>query len=213
MYPGQGINVYTSMWVPSPNCATSFSKVAAPLRYAHPSAMREDDPTPHVLALQHQPRGFERHTFDRSFRVNRPIYTVWAWLNRTETFTQGQIPPYRVEFIPDRFEVGVLTSHHGPGLNFSGVITTMDAPHYRELQYFYGSYALSLRWIRPTGLEFWLEAHGEETVVKLRVTSWVRAGLSRLWSFGQRLFWPVFGLALRSIPKELSHQSVKASPS
>ena len=153
-------------------------------------------------AFNQCPRNFERHAYERTFHVSRPIYTVWTWLNRTETFTKGQLPPYRVEFIPDRFEVGVLTNHHGPALNFSGMITKMEAPYYRELEYFYGSYALSFRWIRPTRLEFWLDEHGDETVVKLRVTSWVRRGFNWFWTTAQRFFWPIFGLALASIPKD-----------
>ena len=66
----------------------------------------------------------------------------------------------------------------------------MDAPYYRELQYFYGSYFLSLRLIRPTNLEFWLEEQGDTTRVKLRVTSWARMGFRRAWTALGAGFWP-----------------------
>ncbi len=165
--------------------------------------MKYDDAALTSLTALNKPEGFVQHSFERTFAVDRPISVVWDWLNRTETFTKGQIPPYRVEFIPDAFEVGVLTSHHGPGISFSGVISAMDAPYYRDLQYFYGSYALSFRWIRPTRLEFWLEETGVGTTVKLKVSSWVRRGLHRFWTLGQTLFWPLFGVALRAIPKSL----------
>ena len=177
--------------------------LAARLHHAQGIAMKHHDAALQSLAAVNHPEGFERHVFERTFDVKRPIYTVWSWLNRTETFTKGQVPPYRVEFIPNRFEVGVLTSHHGPGLSFSGIITTMDAPYYRELQYFYGSYFLSLRLIRPTNLEFWLEEQGDTTRVKLRVTSWARIGFRRAWTALQAGFWPFFGLTLKTMPREL----------
>ena len=69
--------------------------------------MKHNDAALQSLAAVNHPQGFERHLFERTFEVKRPIYTVWSWLNRTETFTGGQVPLYRVEFIPNRFEVGV----------------------------------------------------------------------------------------------------------
>lgn len=55
------------------------------------------------------------------------------------------------------FSEGVLNAHHGPLLNFPGVLTEIQDEKYRDLHYYYGSYALSLRWIRPTRLQFWVE--------------------------------------------------------
>ena len=52
----------------------------------------------------------------------RPIHRVWNYLNRMDTFTKGQIPPYRVEFLPKEgeneasFSVGTYNNHHGPFL-------------------------------------------------------------------------------------------------
>lgn len=144
------------------------------------------------LVVSHPaPAHFVPHHFEHSFEVQASVDVVWDWLNQTETFTRGQPPGYRVEFIGDRFEPGVCTVHHGPLLNFAGVIGEMEAPRYRDLKYFYGSYALSLRLIRPTRLQLWLEplVNGG-TQVRLRVDSHVRSWMAGLWTLAQRMFWP-----------------------
>ena len=147
------------------------------------------------VAVHHPaPENFHPHAFETAFEVAVSHEQAWAWLNRIDTFTRGQPPGYRVEFVGDRFEPGVCTVHHGPFLNFAGVIGEMDAPRYRDLQYFYGSYALGLRLIRPTRLQFWLrETAPGTTEVRLRVDSHVRSWMAGAWSLAQRLFWP--GLA------------------
>lgn len=144
------------------------------------------------------PAHFQPHHFEHRFEVDAAVDVVWQWLNRIETFTQGQPPGYRVEFVGDRFEPGVCTVHHGPFLNFAGVIGDMDVNRYRDLQYFYGSYALSLRLIRPTRLQFWLEPRGDHTTaVRLRVDSHVRPWMAGLWTFAQRAFWPGLGWQMK----------------
>ena len=144
------------------------------------------------LVVSHPaPAHFLPHHFEHAFVVRASAEVVWDWLNRTATFTEGQPPGYRVEFVGDRFEPGVCTVHHGPFLNFAGVVGDMEAPRYRDLKYFYGSYALSLRLIRPTRLQFWLEPSGDgATQVRLRVDSHVRSWMAGLWTFAQRAFWP-----------------------
>ena len=145
------------------------------------------------------PKGFQPHAFERSFRISAPISTVWDWLNRVETFTQGHPPGFWVEFVGDRFAPGVCTVHHGPFLNFAGVIGEMTEPNYRDLQYFYGSYALGMSLIRPVRLQFWLDVDGDgPTVVKLRVDSYVRSWMAPLWTLAQRMFWPGLGWQMRS---------------
>lgn len=144
------------------------------------------------------PDHFHPHHFEHRFVVETSMAEAWAWLNTVETFTKGQPPGYRVEFVGDRFEPGVCTVHHGPGLSFAGVIGEMDAPRYRDLQYFYGSYALSLRLIRPTRLQFWLSEQPDNcTEVRLRVDSHVRSWMAGLWSFAQRMFWPGLSWQMR----------------
>ena len=151
-----------------------------------------------LLLVHPAPTHFQPHHFEHTIEVAAPVAAVWDWLNRTETFTRGQPPGYRVEFVGDRFEPGVCTVHHGPFLNFAGVIGEMEALRYRDLRYFYGSYALSLRLIRPTRLQVWLEARGDRsTQVRLRVDSHVRPWMAGLWTLAQRLFWPGLGWQMR----------------
>ena len=137
------------------------------------------------------------HTFQRSFRVTASASAVWYWLNDPHTFIDSQVPPYRVEFLPKRFEVGVHTNHHGPGLNLPAVITAMDNHTYREMKYLYGSYVLSLRCIRPARLIFSLEVETEDiTRLNLELHSWVHPWISRIWSVAQSIFWGLFGAGL-----------------
>ena len=137
------------------------------------------------------------HTFQQSFRITASASDVWHWLNDPHTFIDSQVPPYRVEFLPQRFEVGVHNNHHGPGLNLPAVITAMDKPNYREMQYLYGSYVLSLRCIRPTKLGFSLHAEAEGiTLLTLELCSWVHPWVYRVWSIAQSIFWGLFGMGL-----------------
>lgn len=146
-----------------------------------------------------RPDGFVEHAFEREFVVDAPRARVWTWLEDPETFTGRQIWPFRVEFLEPRpdvepgFEVGGINIHHGPFLNFAGMLTEIREGEYRDLQYFYGSFLFGLRLIRPTRLEFWVEdVEQERTRVRLRVGSYVRKPLAGIWTFGQRLFWARF---------------------
>ena len=180
----------------SPNAALTPLSPAEVLT-ADPATWR----TP--AAPQPCPAWMEPHAHEVRFVTPHPRAAAWAWLNDPATFTDGQIPPFRVEFVspdpavPPGFHVGVLNTHHGPLLNFAGVLTDVRPPEYRDLHYYYGAYALSPRLIRPTRLQFWLEdaaaldgAPG--TAVRLRVDSLVRRGWGRWWTRGQNLFWKRF---------------------
>ena len=132
-------------------------------------------------------------------RVSAPHAATWAWLNRPETFTEGQVPPFRVEFVAadgrtdHLFEEGVFNVHHGPLICFAGVLGRVEPPAYRDLAYCYGSYVISLRWIRPTRLQFWVEADGDATTrVRLQVDSMTRPWIAGAWSAAQRIFWSGF---------------------
>ena len=142
------------------------------------------------------PGGFVEHSYRKTFVVGHPIERVWAWLNDPATFVEGQVWPYRVEFVDGGFEPGVLNVHHGPFLNVAGAIGEVrgpgERPAYRDLKYFYGSYALSPRLARPTRLQFWAEEGGEGTVVTLRLDALVRRPFVRTWDLGQRTFWSRF---------------------
>jgi len=161
-------------------------------------------PTQHRL-LQVKPDGWKDHCHRFDIITAAPKEQVWTWLNTPETFTEGQIPPYRVEFvspdpenIPAGFHEGVLNVHHGPLLNFAGVLNEIRDGEYRDLHYFYGSYAISLRFIRPTRLQFWVEElEPGITRVRGQVDSYVKPWMYRLWTWGQELFWTLFMHLLR----------------
>ena len=142
------------------------------------------------------PNGFVRHAYEKTFSVGHPVGRVWAWLNDPATFVDGQVWPFRVEFVDGGFEPGVLNVHHGPFLNVAGAIGEVRGPGartaYRDLKYFYGSYALSPRLARPTRLQFWAEERGGGTVVTLRLDALVREPFVPVWDFGQRVFWSRF---------------------
>ncbi|MEM1127309.1 MAG: hypothetical protein AAGI71_11710 [Bacteroidota bacterium] len=146
------------------------------------------------------PAQFVPHVFQHTVLVPRPQEQVWTWLNDPRTFTDSQLWPWRIEFVapaqgaPSGFHPGTLTTHHGPLMNFAGRIGAVEPPTYRDLQYVYGSYFLSLRLIRPTRLQFWLEPDRPgRTRVHLRLDSYVRPWLAQPWSWAQGVFWSRFG--------------------
>jgi hypothetical protein len=152
-----------------------------------------------TVALQAAPNGFEPHFYEYVFTIDRPREKVWGWLNNPKTFTDSQVFPWRVEFvspdqnIPAEFHVGVLSVHHGPLMMFSGVLTEIRDNEYRDLEYYYGSYVGSLRWIRPTRLQFWVsDAPNGGTTVKARLDSLVVPALAGFWTWAQSLVWTQF---------------------
>ncbi len=160
------------------------------------------------MLLQPKPPGFKEHVYTFSFEVPSTEEKVWKWLNDMGTFTDNQIWPYRVEFyspdeekIPNGFHEGVLTNHHGPFINFAGVLTKIQS-NYRELQYNYGTYAISFRWVRPFKLEFSTNEVDGKTTITGTLSSWVKPGFYSLWHSGQSWFWGSFKRwATRSLKK------------
>ncbi len=159
--------------------------------------------------LQPQPPGFVNNIFTFSFDLKASEASVWQWLNDTKTFTDTQYWPYRVEFyspdsekIPTGFNEGVLTNHHGPFINFAGQLVKVEKNKYRDLQYVYGSYALSFRWIRPYRLEFKTETTGDKTTITGILSCYVKPSFDKLWTKAQGMFWSNFkSLASKSIIK------------
>ncbi|HAB58678.1 MAG TPA: hypothetical protein DCE75_11570, partial [Acidimicrobiaceae bacterium] len=45
------------------------------------------------------PSGFVHDVYEHVWIIERPRTQVWAWLCDPGTFTDGQIPPWRVEFL------------------------------------------------------------------------------------------------------------------
>ena len=143
------------------------------------------------------PMGFVPHVYRRTFRTPHPVSQVWSWLNDPATFVEGQVWPFRVEFVDGGFDPGVLNVHHGPFMSFAGAIGEVngpedEAPAYRDLKYFYGSYAISPRLVRPTRLQFWVESSVGGSVITLQVDSLVRRRFVRPWDLLQRIFWSRF---------------------
>lgn len=159
--------------------------------------------------LQPLPPGFSIHEHKFSFEIARSSKGVWQWLNDTKTFTDTQVWPYKVEFyspdplkIPNGFHEKVLTNHTGPFVNFAGELTTVE-PYYRDLQYFYGSYAIAFNWVRPYRLQFWTEeVSAESTIITCSIGCYVKPGLLKIWDRMQKIFWSRFeSWANRSIKK------------
>lgn len=144
----------------------------------------------------HPPKGFVVFEYEREFLYSPgEIDSVWKRLQRRETFTKGQIFPYQVEFVADsqegEFLPGELNVHHGPLLSVHGVIGEVTE-NYRDLRYFYGSYVLTLRLVRPVQLEFFRE----ENRLRLKLRSYVRPWFIPFWRFGNFLLWSSFRLTL-----------------
>jgi len=147
------------------------------------------------------PRGFVGHRYEHTWVIERGCDVVWGWLCDPSTFTDSQVWPWRVEFMngadgESGFMTGVYNAHVGPFTNFSGVLGEIREREYRDLQYFYGSYAVSPRLFRPTRLQFWLEDHPERdnaSVLHLRLDAVVRRSARGVWGWMMRRFWARFG--------------------
>ena len=151
---------------------------------AHIAPLRDGDRAPST---------FVRHRFVRLLHVDFPVQEVWEWLSDPSTFVDGQIWPWRVEFM-GAFEEGVYCNHHGPLMSFPGVVGKMCAPRYRDLRYLYGAYAISPRLVRPTRLQFWTNPCGKGgTDVSIAIDALVHRRFGGVWTRLQRFFWGSFG--------------------
>ncbi|MDW3191068.1 MAG: hypothetical protein R8G66_01850 [Cytophagales bacterium] len=147
--------------------------------------------------LQPLPPGYQKHIHYFEFEIAASEAAVWEWLNDTRTFTDTQVWPYKVEFYspdentPNGFYEGVLTTHTGPFVNFPGELVKIDEK-YRDLQYYYGSYAIHPHWVRPFRLEFWTYSIESGTQIKCALSSYVKPWIFKFWAWSQRLFWGRF---------------------
>lgn len=163
-----------------------------------------------TIPAQSCPSRFVPHTVEREYVIERSLAATWWWLMQPETFTKGQLWPWRVEFVDTTledgsvargFDVGTLNAHHGPFMNFCGVIAEVNESQTqcsRRLDYSYGAYAIGFRFIRPVCLTIACRADSEsKTIVEVRIESFVRSWMGGLWTFAQKLFWPMFGWMMR----------------
>jgi len=148
------------------------------------------------MKIQSQkPPNFHEHIFQMSWSFSPEIAKAsWDKLQRRETFIKGQFPPFKVEFdspsSSGRFEQGELNIHHGPLLSLHGAIGEINSD-YRNLNYFYGSYILSFRFIRPTRLEFFKS----ENTISVKISSFVQPWIKPIWNLGLVIFWKTFGIS------------------
>ncbi len=141
------------------------------------------------------PPQFKDHVFLMSWSFkNADSLAIWDKLQRRETFIKGQVPPYKVEFDSPQsegpFEKGELNIHHGPLLSLHGAVGEITND-YRDLLYFYGSYVISFRLIRPTRLEFFRK----ENTITVKISSYVHPLIEPVWSLGLWIFWKTFGIS------------------
>lgn len=124
------------------------------------------------------------------------IEKYWNKLQLRETFVSGQLPPYNVEFetgkIKGTFEEGELNIHHGPFLSVHGAIGKVTND-YRDLKYFYGSYFLSFRLVRPVRLEFFKE----KNLIKLKLSYFIKPWFKKIWNPINKFFWKSFPRLLK----------------
>ncbi|WKV11537.1 hypothetical protein [Marivirga harenae] len=154
-----------------------------------------------------KPKGFKAHLFTKEYESKYSEEQIWKWLNNPNTFIKSQVWPFKVEFLRSAdqahdFVTGVLNNHHGPGLSLAGKIGEIT-PHYRDLEYFYGSYALSFRLVRPFRLEFWTDDKGDKRIVRVQLSCFVHNGFFNIWSWSQNIFWKRFGKKMNQGIKKL----------
>jgi hypothetical protein len=135
------------------------------------------------------PEGFIFDEFEREFLFSEEkISSVWKKLQLREAFTKGQLFPYRVEFVASsqegEFSPGELNIHHGPLLSVHGAVGEVTSS-YRSLDYFYGSYVVSFRLVRPVKLEFFREGPR----LKLKLKSYIRPWFRPVWHLLNHLLW------------------------
>ena len=150
------------------------------------------------LVMEAVPSGFVETNYSEKWSVTVDEDKMWSWLNSIETFRDGQVGPYTVEFIDKdsmdnpRFAEGVQTNHYGPFLNAAGVIGEMRDKEYRDLKYYYGSYVFFFGLVRPSRLQFFYNKETKE--LRMELQAFVKPWFEKIWLWGMKKFWPRFGL-------------------
>jgi hypothetical protein len=106
------------------------------------------------------PPSFEHHVYEHEWTIRCSRAAVWEWVCDPATFTDGQIPPFRVEFLPDAAggpaSPSASVTHtsgrwcHSPGCSArsstSGIATSSTSTGALH----------SATLLGPTRLQFWL---------------------------------------------------------
>ena len=109
--------------------------------------------------VQPCPSYFRTLIFQSSHNCINDIQKCWDYLCSPNTF-QGSFWNFsKVEFVnpknpSDLFSEGAYTNHHGPLLSANGIISKIEKPFFRKMDYFYGSYIGTFRLFRPVELIF-----------------------------------------------------------
>lgn len=161
------------------------------------------------------PTHFREHILRKEYLIDNKESDVWKWLNNPNTFIDTQIWPFKVEFTRTEehktdFDPGVFNSHHGPFMSFTGVIGEVKS-NYRDLKYLYGSYFLSLRYIRPHRLEFWSKPGQDGSIITVQLSTYVSPGFYKLWNWSQNIFWANFGKKMSKGIKKLKKRETLKS--
>ena len=102
-------------------------------------------------------------------------------LSKVEYVTPGHNHP--------SFSEGTYTNHHGPLLSANGILSTVHAPTYRKLDYFYGSYIFTFRLFRPVELIFELKELDEQTQIKTEITFFIHKSIPIFVHSIMRVVW------------------------
>ncbi len=145
---------------------------------------------------ENTPVGFIVDQYERDFYFSEEkIPLIWKRLQRRETFTKGQLFPYKVEFAASsqegEFSPGELNIHHGPLLSVHGAIGEVTSS-YRSLHYFYGSYVISFRFVRPVQLEF----YRYDNRIQLKFKVYTRPWFKPIWRFLNHVLWSGFRISI-----------------
>jgi hypothetical protein len=82
-------------------------------------------------------------------------------------------------------------------INLPAVIQEVMPLHYRDMHYLYGSYFISLRFIRPARLQFWVEEQNDKSLIKVQLDSFVNPIAKFVWHSIQFVFWKLFSLEMK----------------
>ena len=157
------------------------------------------------LYKQPCPVNFSEKKFTSSHVCQNSITTCWDYVSNMNTFQGSFWNLSKVEYVTPgqdhpSFCEGTYTNHHGPLLSANGILSTVQAPTYRKMDYFYGSYIFTFRLFRPVALIFELNESGESTQINTEITFFIH---KRIPNFIHSLMGVVWRTMMRSLMAKL----------